>query len=73
LLIARTAERVGAARYAAQALILGHAVPMSVVIRTRDTHTPEYFASFGYSNGDDLQKKLEKNKRTLGRDGGGID
>ena len=56
-----------------QALILGHAVPMPVVIRTRDTHTPEYYASLGYTAGDDLQKKLEKNKRALGRDGGGID
>ncbi len=56
-----------------QALILGHAVPMPVVIHTRDTHTPDYYASLGYSDGDDLQKKLEKNKRALGRDGDGID
>ncbi|HEY4723989.1 MAG TPA: ATPase, partial [Anaerolineae bacterium] len=56
-----------------QALILGHAVPMPVVIRTRDTHTPDYYASLGYAEGDDLQKKLERNKRALGRDGGGLD
>ena len=56
-----------------QALILGHAVPMPVVIRTRDTHTPDYYASLGYTEGEDLQKRLERNKRALGRDGGGID
>ena len=53
-----------------QALILGHAVPMPVVVRTRDTTTPEYYASLGYVEGEDLQKKLERNKRMLGRDGG---
>jgi hypothetical protein len=56
-----------------QALILGHAVPMPIVVRTRDTTTPDYYASLGYSEGDDLQKKLERNKRALGRDGGGLD
>jgi DNA helicase HerA-like ATPase len=55
-----------------QALILGHAVPMPVVIRTRDTHTPDYYASLGYTEGEDLQKKLEKNKRALGRDDSGL-
>jgi hypothetical protein len=56
-----------------QALILGHAVPMPVVVRTRDTMTPDYYASLGYVEGEDLQKKLERNKRALGRDGGGLD
>lgn len=55
-----------------QALILGHAVPMPVVIRTRDTHTPDYYASLGYVEGDDLQKKFERNKRALGRDDSGL-
>ena len=41
-----------------QALILGHAVPMPVVVRTRDTTTPDYYASLGYVEGEDLQKKL---------------
>ena len=56
-----------------QALILGHAVPMPVVIRTRDTTTADYYATLGYTEGDDLQKKFERNKRALGRDGGGLD
>ncbi|HZY41973.1 MAG TPA: ATP-binding protein [Anaerolineae bacterium] len=56
-----------------QALILGHAVPMPVVIRTRDTTTSDYYAALGYTEGDDLQKKFERNKRALGRDGGGLD
>ena len=55
-----------------QALILGHAVPMPVVIRTRDTHTPDFYASLGYTEGDQLQKKLEKNRRALGRDDSGL-
>jgi DNA helicase HerA-like ATPase len=55
-----------------QALILGHAVPMPVVIRTRDTHTPDYYASLGYVEGDDLQKKFERHKRALGRDDSGL-
>lgn len=56
-----------------QALILGHAVPMPVVVRTRDTTTPDYYASLGYAEGADLQKKLERNKKVLGRDGEGLD
>jgi len=55
-----------------QALILGHVVLMPVVIRTRDTHASDYYASLGYAEGDDLQKKLERNKQALGRDGEGI-
>jgi DNA helicase HerA-like ATPase len=56
-----------------QALILGHAVPMPVVVRTRDTTTPDYYASLGYVEGEDLQKKLERGKKALGRDGAGLD
>ncbi len=55
-----------------QALILGHAVPMPVVIRTRDTTTADYYATLGYTEGDDLQKKFERNKRALGRDDSGL-
>ncbi len=55
-----------------QALILGHAVPMPVVIRTRDTTTPDYYSALGYTEGNDLQKKLERNKRALGRDDSGL-
>jgi len=56
-----------------QALILGHAVPMPVVVRTRDTTTADYYASLGYVEGDDLQARLARNKKALGRDGGGLD
>ncbi len=56
-----------------QALILGHAVPMPVVIHTRDTHTPEYYASLGFRENEDPQKTLDRGHRALGRDGGGID
>jgi DNA helicase HerA-like ATPase len=55
-----------------QALILGHAVPMPVVIRTRDTTTADYYSTLGYKEGDDLQSQLQKNKRALGRDDGGL-
>jgi len=55
-----------------QALILGHAVPMPVVVRTRDTTTAEYYASLGYRE-QDPKKTLERNKKALGRDGGGLD
>ncbi|HEY4688839.1 MAG TPA: ATP-binding protein [Anaerolineae bacterium] len=56
-----------------QALILGHAVPMPVVVRTRDTTTADYYASLGYVEGQDLQKKLERGKKALGRDSGELD
>ena len=46
---------------------------MPVVIRARDTTTADYYATLGYTEGDDLQKKFERNKRALGRDGGGLD
>jgi len=55
-----------------QALILGHAVPMPVVIRTRDTTTADYYSTLGYKEGDDLQTQLHKNKRALGRDDSGL-
>ncbi len=55
-----------------QALILGHAVPMPVVIRIRDTTSAAYYEALGYTEGDQLQKKLEKNRRALGRDDSGL-
>jgi uncharacterized protein len=55
-----------------QALIMGHAVPMPVVVRTRDTTSAAYYEALGYTEGDQLQKKLEKNKRALGRDDSGL-
>jgi uncharacterized protein len=55
-----------------QALIMGHAVPMPVVVRTRDTTSAAYYEALGYTEGDQLQKKLEKNRKALGRDDGGL-
>jgi hypothetical protein len=55
-----------------QALILGHAVPMPVVVRPRDTTSAAYYEALGYTEGDQLQKKLERNKRALGRDDSGL-
>lgn len=55
-----------------QALILGHAVPMPVVVRTRDTTSAAYYEALGYTEGDQLQKKLEKNRKALGRDDSGL-
>jgi DNA helicase HerA-like ATPase len=55
-----------------QVLIMGHAVPMPVVIRTRDTTSAAYYEALGYTEGDQLQKKLEKNRKALGRDDSGL-
>ena len=55
-----------------QALIMGHAVPMPVVVRTRDTTSAAYYEALGYTEGDQLQKKLEKNRKALGRDDSGL-
>ncbi len=55
-----------------QALILGHAVPMPVVVRTRDTTSAAYYEALGYVEGDQLQKKLGKNRKALGRDDSGL-
>jgi len=55
-----------------QVLIMGHAVPMPVVVRTRDTTTAAYYEALGYTEGDQLQKKLEKNRRALERDDSGL-
>jgi DNA helicase HerA-like ATPase len=44
-----------------QALILGHAVPMPVVVRTRAYGTPEFYAAIGYKEGEDLQESLQEN------------
>ena len=43
-----------------QALILGHAVPMPVVVQTR-TYGTELYADVGQPEGQDLQEKLEHN------------
>jgi hypothetical protein len=55
-----------------QALILGHAVPMPVVVRLRDTTTPGYYASLGYVEQEDPKAVLARGKRALGRDESGL-
>jgi DNA helicase HerA-like ATPase len=44
-----------------QALILGHAVPMPVVVRTRAYGTAEFYAAIGYKEGETLQESLQEN------------
>jgi DNA helicase HerA-like ATPase len=47
-----------------QALILGHAVPMPVVVQTR-TYGPDLYAEVGHVEGEALQDKLAKNVNLL--------
>jgi DNA helicase HerA-like ATPase len=57
-----------------QALILGHAVPMPVVVQTR-AYGPELYAEMGHLEGEELQAKLARNVNLLRGEGGfdGID
>ena len=49
-----------------QALILGHAVPMPVVVRTRTYGTPEFYAALGAEEGeDDLRADLARKRAIL--------
>jgi hypothetical protein len=47
-----------------QALILGHAVPMPVVIRTRD-YDEDFYTSIGVTEGETLTKRARKGADTL--------
>jgi DNA helicase HerA-like ATPase len=47
-----------------QALILGHAVPMPVVVRTRD-YDQGFYASVGAAEGDALQAKADRGRDAL--------
>jgi DNA helicase HerA-like ATPase len=47
-----------------QALILGHAVPMPVVVQTR-AYGPELYAEVGNVEGEELQEKLAQNVNRL--------
>lgn len=47
-----------------QALILGHAVPMPVVVQTRP-YGPDLYAEVGYVEGEQLQEKLAQNVNLL--------
>ncbi len=51
-----------------QALILGHAVPMPVVVRTRD-YGPVFYAAAGFVEGDELQARRGRGSRSLYGDG----
>jgi len=56
-----------------QALILGHAVPMPVVVQTRD-YGLELYAAVGYVEGGELQDRLSRNTALLrGEEPEGLD
>jgi hypothetical protein len=46
--------------------------PAQHVARTCDTTSAAYYEALGYTAGDQLQKKLEKNRKALGRDDSGL-
>ncbi|MBN1659940.1 MAG: ATP-binding protein [Anaerolineae bacterium] len=47
-----------------QALILGHAVPMPVVVQTR-TYGPDLYAEVGHVEGEELQERLAQNRSLM--------
>jgi DNA helicase HerA-like ATPase len=47
-----------------QALVMGHAVPMPVVVRTRTYGTPEFYAAMGAST-DDPEEVLKRGRKVL--------
>ena len=47
-----------------QALILGHAVPMPVVVRTRD-YNEDFYAAVGAAEGEALEARAKKGSQTL--------
>ncbi len=47
-----------------QALILGHAVPMPVVIRTRP-YDAEFYRQMGHAEGDELQARAARNQQEM--------
>jgi DNA helicase HerA-like ATPase len=51
-----------------QALILGHAVPMPVVVRTRD-YDAAFYASAGWVEGEELQSRRERGSQSIYGDG----
>lgn len=48
-----------------QALILGHAVPMPVVIKTREYGTPDFYKALGYLDKEELRVQLAENVALL--------
>jgi len=51
-----------------QALILGHAVPMPVVVRTRN-YDAAFYAAAGWVDGADLQSRRQRGSRSIYGDG----
>ena len=52
-----------------QALILGHAVPMPVVVRTRTYGTPEFYAEMGVQEEMDPEEALARGRALLREEG----
>ncbi len=52
-----------------QAIIMGHAVPMPVVIRPRDWGL-DFYRALGYVEGEALKEKADEARRDLGGEGG---
>jgi DNA helicase HerA-like ATPase len=50
-----------------QAIILGHAVPMPVVVKTRQ-YDPEFYASVGYVDDENLAEAARRARKSLGTD-----
>jgi DNA helicase HerA-like ATPase len=48
-----------------QALVFGHAVPMPVVIKTRDYGTPESYKSLGFREAAELKAQVERDVEDL--------
>ena len=48
-----------------QALIFGHAVPMPVVLRTREYGSPESYREFGFLEAAELERQAERDARDL--------
>jgi hypothetical protein len=51
-----------------QALVLGHAVPMPVVVRTRN-YDAAFYAAAGWVDGADLQSRRQRGSRSIYGDG----
>ncbi|MGD1996733.1 MAG: ATP-binding protein [Anaerolineae bacterium] len=48
-----------------QALVMGHAVPMPVVVRTRTYGTPEFYAEMGIAEGEEPEAVLQRGRAVL--------
>jgi hypothetical protein len=48
-----------------QCLIFGHALPMPVVVRTREYGSPESYREFGFREASELRREAERDRRDL--------